>query len=121
MVELMANLRGIGVYGTELSKVPSKAPPLRFVALVSLYADEDHGAEHDGANGNAANVHKVTAAVKSAATQCVDFLRDISDNTYTHQCRSIEKEAEQKFDTKDAVDGLTRRRRMLKSRQEMVI
>ena len=98
MVELMSYLRGMGVYGTELSKFQSKAPPLRFLALICLCSDGDHGSEHDGANGNAANVHKVTSAVKNAATQCVEFLRDVSDNTYT-QCRAMGKEAERKFET----------------------
>ena len=71
------------MYGTELSKFQSNAPLPWFLTLICLCSDGDHVSEQDGANGNAANAHKVTSAVKNVATQCGEFLQDVSDNTYT--------------------------------------
>ena len=99
IAELAAYLTGVGVYGSEKSNLQSKAPSLRFVALVCLCSDGDHGLEHDPANGNAANVGKCTSSAKMAAMQCIAKLRKFSDATYT-QCRAMGKEAEHKFETK---------------------
>ena len=91
------------MYGTELSKFHSKfqsnVPPPRFLTLICLCSDGDHRSKQDGANGNAANLHKVTSAVKNAATQCDEFLRDVLDT----QCRPMGKEVERKFETADVV------------------
>ena len=89
----------MGMYGTELSKFQSNAALPQFLTLICLCSDGDQRSKQDGANGNAANLHKVTSAVKNAATQCGEFLRDVLDT----QCRVMGKEAEQKFETTDAV------------------
>jgi hypothetical protein len=98
MEELASYLQGIGMYGKEQTALPSQAPPLRFVALVTLCSDGDHGAEHGGANGNAANVGKFTVVAKTAALQCIVNLRKACDATYA-QCRAMGDAAERRFET----------------------
>lgn len=80
--------------------LPPPAPSLRFVALVTLCADGDHGA-HSAANGlpaGAANVgHKKSHAAKAAATRCTKDLRAVCQSAAA-QCRSAGRAAENNFE-----------------------
>lgn len=96
MEELSAFFKGVGIYGTENSRLPPKAPALRFVSLITLCSDSDR--EHDVANGSAANAGKVASSTRTAALHCIVNLRKMSEATYT-QCCAIGREAEQKFET----------------------
>lgn len=91
-------LRGAGVYGIDGSGLAAQAPPLRFVALVALCSDGDHGLENDAANANAANVKELASQVKNAVLHCVNDLRTTCDNLYA-QCRAGGKESEMKFES----------------------
>jgi hypothetical protein len=97
MEELSFLLSGNGIYGPEGSSFPTSPPALRFVALVVLCTDGDHGADHDGANGSAANVGKLSTQTKIAAQRCVSDLRNACHDVHT-QCRATGKTAEQKFE-----------------------
>ncbi|KAL9188826.1 hypothetical protein ACHAXT_007204 [Thalassiosira profunda] len=82
--------------------LPQLAPSLRFVALVTLCADGDHGA-HSAANGlpaGFANVgHKKTHAAKAAATRCTKELRTVCQSAAA-QCRSLGRAAEANFEAR---------------------
>jgi len=79
MDELRQMLVGQGKY--------QHAPSLRFVSLVSLCTDGDHGAGHSVANGNAAHIGKRSAAMKGSALQCITSLRKTCDLMLA-QCRA---------------------------------
>ena len=74
------------------------SPSLRFVALVTLCADGDHGA-HSAANANAANVGRRSISIKFVATQCIKSLRMTCQATQA-QCRSLGREAEKNFENR---------------------
>jgi hypothetical protein len=97
MEELSLMLSGGGIYGVEGSRLPAQTPSLRFVALVVLCTDGDHGADHDGANGNAANVGKLATQTKTSVLNCIVKLRITCDDCYTRS-RSMGKETEKKFE-----------------------
>lgn len=97
MEELSLMLSGSGIYGFEGSRLQPQPPALRFSALVVLCTDGDHGADHAGANGNAANVGKLATRTKSAAQKGVADMRKACNDFYT-QCRAMGKAAEQKFE-----------------------
>jgi hypothetical protein len=96
MDELSDFFKGAGIYGAEKSRLPPKAPSLRFLSLITLCSDGDR--EQDVANGSAANVGKVVATTKNAAVHCIVNLRKLSEATYT-QCCARGKEAEKRFET----------------------
>jgi len=98
MEELSMMLMGTGAYGQDISRGRTMPPSLRFVAMVTLCTDVDHGAGHSGANANAANVGKRSVTVKTAAMQCVSNLRKTSDATLA-QCRSRGAAAEHRFES----------------------
>jgi hypothetical protein len=97
MEELSLMLSGSGIYGVEGSRLPAQTPALRFVSLVVLCTDGDHGADHDGANGNAANVGKLATQTKTSVLHCIVNLRKVCDDTYTRS-RSMGEETEKKFE-----------------------
>lgn len=97
MEELSLMLSGSGIYGVEGSRLPAQTPALRFVSLVVLCTDGDHGADHDGANGNAANVGKLATQTKTSVLHCIVNLRKTCDDCYT-KSRSMGKETEKKFE-----------------------
>jgi hypothetical protein len=97
MEELTLMLSGSGIYGVEGSRLPAQTPSLRFVSLVILCTDGDHGADHDGANGNAANVGKLSTQTKTSVLNCIVKLRSTCDDCYT-KSRSMGKETEKKFE-----------------------
>jgi len=77
------------------------APSLRFVSLVTLCADGDHGTTgaHSAANGNAANVgQRLSNRAKSSASQCIRNLRTTCQ-TARAQCRNEGRSSERKFET----------------------
>jgi hypothetical protein len=81
MEELGLMLTGHGKYGKVNGATQAMAPRLRFLALISLCTDGDHGADHSGSNGNAANVGKRSSNTKANATECVGSLRKICEAT----------------------------------------
>jgi len=96
VLEEYANLlEGKNSYGEEVSHVKPGPPGLRFVALIALCSDGDHGQDHDAANGNAANVGKLVPT-KRASLACVNKLRNMCDNIYA-RCRAEGRAGEQKF------------------------
>jgi hypothetical protein len=97
MEELALMLSGSGIYGVEGSRLPPQSPALRFVSLVVLCTDGDHGADHDGANGNAANVGKLAIQTKTSVLNCIVNLRRTCDDCYTRS-RSMGKATEKKFE-----------------------
>ena len=98
MEELSMMLIGGGEYGKDISCGRPSPPSLRFVAMVTLCIDVDHGAGHSGANANAANVGKRSLTVKTAAMQGISNLRKIAD-TFLAQCRSRGAAAEHRFES----------------------
>eukprot|EP00804_Cyclotella_cryptica_P029241 CCRYP_011675-RB/>CCRYP_011675-RB protein AED:0.01 eAED:0.01 QI:1427/1/1/1/1/0.75/4/248/1365 len=72
-------------------------PSLRFVALITLCVDSDHG--HLSANANAANVGRRSVSIKTAATQCIKSIRNTFQSTQA-QCRSLGREAEKNFESR---------------------
>jgi hypothetical protein len=72
-------------------------PSLRFVALISLCVDSEHG--HSAANAHAANVGRRTSSIKAAATQCIKNIRVAFQSTQA-QCRSLGRDAEKNFENK---------------------
>lgn len=96
MDELSAFFKGAGIYGSEKSRLPPKAPSLRFVSFITLCSDGDR--EQDVANGSAANVGKFSSTIKSAALHCIVNLRKMSEATFT-QCCAMGKDAEKRFET----------------------
>jgi hypothetical protein len=97
MEELCMLLTGGGAYGTDSTFGRAGAPHLRFVAMVTLCTDADHGAGHSGANANAANVGKMSSTVKTAAMNAILLLRKTSDATLA-QCRALGPASELKFE-----------------------
>jgi len=95
MEELSCMLTGSGKFRHNASSYP---PSLRFVALVSLCPDGDHGA-HSAANGYAANVGRRANSIKVAATQCIKSLR-VTCQATAAQCRSLGREAEKNFENR---------------------
>ena len=98
MEELSMMLTGTGAYRQSISIGSAMAPCLRFVAMVTLCTDADHGAGHSGANANAANVGKRALTVKNAAMQCISSLRKTCDATLT-RCRALGAAAEHRFES----------------------
>ena len=94
MEELNAMLTGQDKYRPEGSATGAS---LRFVAMVTLCCDADHGVGNVAANGNAANVGKLSVATKTASMKCIATLRRTCDATL-HQCRALGKEAELNFE-----------------------
>lgn len=72
------------------------APNHRFLALMSLCVDGDHGANHSAANGGAANVGKSSGMLKSHATKCVALLRKACEEAEV-QAQALGREAELAF------------------------
>jgi hypothetical protein len=97
MAELSLMLSGSGIYGVEGSHLPPQTPALRFVSLVVFCTDGDHGADQDGANGNAANVGKLAIQTKTSVLHCFVNLRKACGDCYTRS-RSMGKETEKKFE-----------------------
>jgi hypothetical protein len=75
----------------------SFAPSLRFVALVTLCTDAEHGHGHSASNGNAAYVGRRSVTTKLAAQQCISNLRIVSESTLA-QCRARGRESEDYFE-----------------------
>lgn len=96
MEELSMMLTGKGAYRPSGSTF---APGLRFLAMVTLCTDMDHGAAHSGANGNAANVGKRSVTMKTAAMHCIIGLRKTCDATLA-QCRAHGAVAEHNFESR---------------------
>lgn len=97
MEELGFMLACMGPYAANDTYSVTMPPDLRFVAMVSLCVDVDHGAGHSGANANAANVGKMSATVKACAIKGVSSLRVTSDSALT-QCRALGPVSEQRFE-----------------------
>lgn len=93
--ELESFLQGTGLYGTDEWNVPAASPPLRFLALITLCADSDHGSSHE--NGHAANVGRASS-IKAAAVHCIVNLRKTCDATYA-QCRALGDAGEKRFES----------------------
>ncbi|KAL7553699.1 hypothetical protein ACHAWF_017019 [Thalassiosira exigua] len=75
------------------------APSLRFVSMVTLCADGEHGG-HSAANAGAANVgQKKTNGTKNAAAQCIKNLRTTCQEAAA-ACRSSGRSAEKNFETR---------------------
>jgi hypothetical protein len=70
-------------------------PSLRFVALITLCVDGEHG--HPAANAHAANVGRRAASTKASATQCIKGFRATYQSTQA-QCRSLGRKAEKNFE-----------------------
>jgi hypothetical protein len=96
MEELSMMLTGKGTFRPSGSTF---APGLRFLAMVTLCTDIEHGAAHSGANANAANVGRRSATMKTAAMHCISGLRKTCDATLA-QCRALGAAAEHKFETR---------------------
>ena len=77
--------------------VSKTVPGLRFVALVALCADGDHG--HPAANAHAANVGKRSSSTKAAATTCIKRLR-LTCQASQAQSRSLGRKAEKAFENR---------------------
>lgn len=95
--ELTQFLQGQGPYGLSAFSRPPKPPSLRFLSYLVLCTDGDHHADHDVANGSAANVGKVLVGAKSAAEFSVISLRKVSDITL-QKCKMMGKEAVEKYE-----------------------
>ena len=99
MEELGYMLTGNGKYGKCHGwSRPSMAPRLRFLAMIVLCTDGDHGADHSVANGNAANVGKRSTTTKTNATQCITVLRKMYDVS-AEEARAMGHDAERRFET----------------------
>ena len=97
MEELGLMLTGNGKYGKVNGATQAMAPRLRFLALIALCTDGDHGADHSGSNGNAANVGKRSSSTKDNATKCVGYLRKICEATAA-QSRAMGEGAATRFE-----------------------
>ncbi len=97
MEEFSMLLMNKGPYGQDVTFGRPMVPHLRFLAMVTLCVDADHGAGHSGANASAANVGKRSANMKAAAIQCIMNLRTTSEGTRIH-ARSLGAAAEQHFE-----------------------
>jgi hypothetical protein len=97
MEELGLMLTGNGKYGKVNGATQAMAPRLRFLALIALCTDGDHGADHSGSNGNAANVGKRSSSTKENATKCVGSLRKICEATAA-QFRAMGEGAAKRFE-----------------------
>jgi hypothetical protein len=97
MEELGLMLTGHGKYGKVNGATQAMAPRLRFLALIALCTDGDHGADHSGSNGNAANVGKRSSNTKENATKCVGSLRKICEATAA-QSRAMGEGAAKRFE-----------------------
>jgi len=96
MKELSHMLQGTGVYGLQGSPIGAMAPSLRFLAMICLCANADHGA--DSSNGNAANVSKAFIVdIRRASKSCIVNLRKASDSTF-NQCRAQGPAAVERFE-----------------------
>ena len=95
MEELSMMFTGKGAYRPSGSTF---APGLRFLAMVTLCTDMDHGATHSGANGNAANLGKRSLSMKTAAMHCIIGLRRTCDATLA-QSRALGAAVEHRFET----------------------
>lgn len=97
MEELAHMFTATGKFRSHGSTGPAMAPSLRFVALVTLCADGDHGA-HSAANAGAANVgQKISTGVKHSATQCIKQLRTTCQSAAA-ACRSRGRTSEKNFE-----------------------
>jgi len=77
------------------------APSLRFVSLVTLCADGDHGSAgaHSAANAGAANVgQRLSNRTKSSASACIHNLRTTCQ-TAKAQCRAEGRSSEKNFES----------------------
>ena len=97
MEEFSMLLMNKGSFGHDVTFGRPMIPNLRFLAMVTLCIDADHGAGHSGANANAANVGKRSANMKAAASTCITNLRNTSEGTRIH-FQSRGAAAEQHFE-----------------------
>lgn len=97
--ELSSLLTGNEWNGMQRTKLYPKPPALRFLSLITLCSDGDHGIDNDLANAGAANVGKTTHLAKNVAMPCIINLRQVTDASL-NQCRAIGKDAVTKFESR---------------------
>ena len=97
MSELGLMLTQNGKFGSSTNAGPAVAPNLRFFAFLVLCVDSDQGAVHCEANGNAANVGKLSQITKSNATEGIRSRRRAFDET-SARARASGPEAEEEFE-----------------------
>lgn len=98
MEELGLMLTGNGKYSKAAGAGrQGMIPSFKFVAMLVLCTDGEHGADHTAANGNAANVGKRSTTTKLNANACVSSLRKLYE-VASAQARANGPDAEQQFE-----------------------
>jgi len=96
-IEELSNMQLGKGYFAASQEVDAMAPSLRFVAMSVFCADGDGHRVHSVANGNAANVGKLSLQMKSSTLQAVLQLRKTCEQVL-NGCRQAGKEAERQFE-----------------------
>eukprot|EP00934_Nitzschia_sp_Nitz4_P005774 Nitzschia sp. Nitz4//scaffold2_size372955//272889//282374//NITZ4_000454-RA/size372955-processed-gene-0.127-mRNA-1//-1//CDS//3329546871//5764//frame0 len=98
MEELGQMLTGNGKYSKEAGAGrQGMIPSFKFLSMLVLCTDGEHGADHSSSNGYAANVGKRSTTTKGSASACVSSMRKLYEVTVA-QARANGPAAEEQFE-----------------------